>query len=227
MSDVESNEEDVMQEGTGLGITDGSSNTFTQVGGAADAAFEQALNDGASPEEAFQAATDAAEEAAIEAGIPPEEVQARTEAAKEAFDQALEEGKDPEVCFGEASDAAGFNEGLLPAVQQFDGEHQDGEQPPPFDGEHQEGEQQGGGSDGGLGALETAMGPEPDTAGANAGEPDSLDDAVGQAMDANTDQGGPPAGDPGTHIEPDVGGEPDDFAPDEADESTSEPDLGD
>ena len=84
-------------------------------------------------------------------------------------------------------------------------------------------EHQGGGSDGGLGALETAMGPEPDTAGANAGEPDSLDDAVGQAMDANTDQGGPPAGDPGTHIEPDVGGEPDDFAPDEAEEPTPEP----
>ena len=225
MSDVESNEEDVMQEGTGLGDEEGFGNAIDQVGGAADAAFEQALNDGASPEEAFQAATDAAEEAASEAGFPPEEVQARTEAAKEAFDQALEEGKDPEECFDEASDAAGFNEGDQPPP--FDGEHQEGEQPPPFDGEHQEGEQQGGGSDGGLGALETAMGPEPDTAGANAGEPDSLDDAVGQAMDANTDQGGPPAGDPGTHIEPDVGGEPDDFAPDEADESTSEPDLGD
>ncbi len=114
-----------------------------------------------------------------------------------------------------------------------EGQHQEGDMPrgdmppPAGEGQHQEGEQQGGGSDGGLGALETAMGPEPDTAGANAGEPDSLDDAVGQAMDANTDQGGPPAGDPGTHIEPDVGGEPDDFAPDEADESTSEPDLGD
>jgi hypothetical protein len=71
------------------------------------------------------------------------------------------------------------------------------------------------------------MGPEPDTAGENAGKPDSLDDAVGQAMDANTDQGGPPAGDPGTHIEPDVGGEQDDFAPDEADESTSGEDQSD
>ena len=209
MSDVEIDEEDVMQEGTGLGDEEGFGNAIDQVGGAADAAFEQALNDGASPEEAFQAATDAAEEAAIEAGIPPEEIQASSEAAKEAFDQALEEGMDPRESFNAATEAVGFN-----AVDQFDGEHQ-------------EGEQQGGGSDGGLGALETAMGPEPDTAGANAGEPDSLDDAVGQAMDANTDQGGPPAGDPGTHIEPDVGGEPDDFAPDEADESTSEPDLGD
>ncbi|MDC0067279.1 hypothetical protein OAL10_00565, partial [Gammaproteobacteria bacterium] len=71
------------------------------------------------------------------------------------------------------------------------------------------------------------MGSESDTAGENTVEPDSLDDALGQAMDANTDQGGPPAGDPGSHIEPDVVGGQDDFAPNEEDESTSDPNNGD
>ena len=46
-------------------------------------------------------------------------------------------------------------------------------------------------------------------------------------MDANTDQGGPPVGDPGSHIEPDVVGGQDDFAPNEEDESTSDPNHGD
>ena len=110
MSDVESNEEDVMQEGTGLGDDfEQGTNPLDQVEGAADAAFHEALDNGAGAEEAFEAATVAAEEAAAEAGIPPEEIQARTEAAKEAFDQALEEGKDPGESFDAAGDAAGFN----------------------------------------------------------------------------------------------------------------------
>ncbi|MDC0068789.1 hypothetical protein OAL10_08355, partial [Gammaproteobacteria bacterium] len=109
MSDVESNEEDVMQEGTRLGDDEDFDNAIDQVESAADAAFNEALDNGATPEEAFDAACVAAEEVAAEAGIPPEEVQTRIEAAKEAFDQGLEEGKDPDECFDQAGDAAGFN----------------------------------------------------------------------------------------------------------------------
>ena len=93
MSDTGNNEADDVA---------GSNNAIEQVNSAADTAFQEALENGATPEEAFDAACAAGEEAALEAGIPQEEIEARTEAAKEAFNQGLEEGKNPEECFEEA-----------------------------------------------------------------------------------------------------------------------------
>jgi hypothetical protein len=62
---------------------------MNQVDSAAEAAFEGALNNGASQEDAFEAGRVAAEEAAVEAGIPQAEIQAMTEAARKDFDQGL------------------------------------------------------------------------------------------------------------------------------------------
>jgi hypothetical protein len=59
------------------------------VDSAAEAAFEGALSNGASPEEAFEAGRVAAEEAAVEAGISQVEIQEMTEAARKDFDQGL------------------------------------------------------------------------------------------------------------------------------------------
>jgi hypothetical protein len=64
-------------------------NLMDPVDSAAEAAFEGALSNGASPEEAFEAGRVAAEAAGVEAGIPQEEIQAMTEAAKKDFDQGL------------------------------------------------------------------------------------------------------------------------------------------
>ena len=134
MSDSENNQEDDVAD---------SNHAMDQVNSAGDKAFEEALDNGASPEEAFDAACAAREETALEAGIPQEEIEAQTEAAKEAFNQGLEEGKDPKECYDEANDAGGFNEGGQ--QQPFDEEHPEGEGPEggqqqPFDEEHPEGE---------------------------------------------------------------------------------------
>ena len=59
------------------------------VDNAAEAAFEGALSNGASSEEAFEAGRVAAEEAAVEAGMSQEEIQEMTEAARKDFDQGL------------------------------------------------------------------------------------------------------------------------------------------
>ena len=59
------------------------------VDNAAEAAFEGALSNGASSEEAFEAGRVAAEEAAVEAGMSLEEIQEMTEAARKDFDQGL------------------------------------------------------------------------------------------------------------------------------------------
>ena len=64
-------------------------NLMDPVDSAAEAAFEGALSNGASPEEAFEAGRVAAEAAGVEAGIPQEEIQAMTDAARNDFDQGL------------------------------------------------------------------------------------------------------------------------------------------
>ncbi|MDC2963269.1 hypothetical protein OA067_00005, partial [Gammaproteobacteria bacterium] len=165
---------------------------------AADAAFGEALEAGASPTEAFEAAIAAGQAEALEAGVPQEEIDARTEAAREAFDQGMAEGKDAGECFEEASQAGGFNE--VAAGQPAD--------------------------DGGLGALESAMGPE-SSGGEEAFEgEDPLGDAVGQAMDETSEQGGSPAADTDVHEQPGDAGQ-DDFAPGEADDAPGSDDPSD
>lgn len=69
-------------------------------------AFEQALAEGASTEEAFEAAADAAIREALENGASPEEAEAAVEAAEAAYQQALADGLSPEDALQLAARAA-------------------------------------------------------------------------------------------------------------------------
>ena len=76
------------------------------VGGAASAAFEQALADGLSPADAMGAAGAAAEGAAGDLGIPAEVFGPIMQSAQEGFQDALADGANPQDAFEAAGDAA-------------------------------------------------------------------------------------------------------------------------
>ena len=105
------------------------------VGDAASTAYQNALNEGLQPEQAFDAAATAATAAGQEAGIPAEALETAISSAQEAFSSALSAGEDPSAAFEAAGDA----------VQETMGD-------PAGDG----GPMAGG--DGGLGALDSAIG---------------------------------------------------------------------
>ena len=109
----------------------------------------------------------------------------------------MAEGKDAGECFEDASQAGGFNE--VGVGQPAD--------------------------DGGLGALESAMGPEGDSQESFEGG-DNLGDAVGQAMDETSEQGGSPGADADPNVLPGDAGQ-DDFAPDDAEDAAGPDDPSD
>ena len=87
--------------------TDGEINPLEAVGEAAGAAFQEALADGATPEDAFTTAAAVATQAANDLGISPEISGPVTEAAQSAFDATIADGATPEDAFETAGDAAG------------------------------------------------------------------------------------------------------------------------
>ena len=90
--------------------------------GAPEQAFQQALADGASQDDAFEAAADAAIQEAIANGATQEEAEAAVAAAEVAYRQALADGLSPEQALQAAGEAAGQ------AVPGIDGPNQDGGQ---------------------------------------------------------------------------------------------------
>lgn len=95
-----------------------------EAGDLADAAFRQALANGASDEEAFDAAARAAMQQAMSEGASPEEAAAAVEAAREAYLKALAEGATPEEAMALAAAAADTLDGDFPDSQDGgDGEH--------------------------------------------------------------------------------------------------------
>jgi hypothetical protein len=70
-------------------------------------AFSAALEGGASPAEAAEAAGGAVAQAAGEAGFPAEVIEAAMEAGQASFTAALEEGGDPQEAFTTALEVAG------------------------------------------------------------------------------------------------------------------------
>ncbi len=70
------------------------------VGEAAHAAFEEAIESGADPAAAFEAATEAAREVAGDAGIPMGEFETIANGMQEEFMEACEGGMDPMEAFG-------------------------------------------------------------------------------------------------------------------------------
>ena len=76
------------------------------IGAAASQAYGEALEGGASPQEAFEAAGAAAQEVATEMGVPQADFDQGMEAATEAFGGAMAEGASPADAFGSAMNAA-------------------------------------------------------------------------------------------------------------------------
>ena len=70
-------------------------------------AFNDALANGATPQEAGEAAGNAVESAATDFGMPPEMLEAGMNAAQDAFNDALANGATPEDAFSSAMDAGG------------------------------------------------------------------------------------------------------------------------
>ena len=85
------------------------------IGAAASQAYGEALEGGASPEEAFEAAGAAAQEVATEMGMPQEEFDQGMEAASGGFEDAMAGGASPAEAFGSAMDAA--NEATDPGTE--------------------------------------------------------------------------------------------------------------
>jgi hypothetical protein len=85
------------------------------IGAAASQAYGEALEGGASPQEAFEAAGAAAQEVATEMGMPQEEFDQGMEAASGGFEDAMAGGASPAEAFGSAMDAA--NEATDPALK--------------------------------------------------------------------------------------------------------------
>ena len=75
------------------------------VGDAASTAFQNALNEGLPPEQAFEAAETAGMAAGQEAGIPAGAMEAAMSSAQEAFTSAIAGGDDPSAAFEAAGDA--------------------------------------------------------------------------------------------------------------------------
>ena len=65
------------------------------IGAAASSAYMEALEGGATPQEAFDAAAGAAQEVATEMGMPQDEFDAGLEAATQAFTEAVDGGAGP------------------------------------------------------------------------------------------------------------------------------------
>ena len=70
-------------------------------------AFNEAIANGASPQEAGEAAGNAIETAATDFGMPPEMLEAGMNAAQDTFNDALANGASPEEAFGSAMEAGG------------------------------------------------------------------------------------------------------------------------
>jgi len=85
------------------------------IGAAASQAYGEALEGGASPQEAFEAAGAAAQEVATEMGMPQEEFDQGMEAASDGFADAMASGTSPGEAFGSAMDAA--NEATDPGTE--------------------------------------------------------------------------------------------------------------
>ena len=76
------------------------------IGAAASQAYMEALEGGASPQDAFDAAAGAAQEMATEMGVPQADFEQGLEAATQAFGEAMEGGAGPGEAFGSAMEAA-------------------------------------------------------------------------------------------------------------------------
>jgi len=76
------------------------------IGAAASQAYGEAIEGGASPQEAFVAAGAAAREVATEMGVSPADFQQGMDAATEAFGGAIANGETPGDAFGSAMTAA-------------------------------------------------------------------------------------------------------------------------
>ena len=84
------------------------------IGAAAGQAYAEALQGGATPQEAFDAAAGAAQEVATEMGVPQDEFDAGLDAASTAFGEAMDSGAGPGEAFGSAMQAA--NEATDPGI---------------------------------------------------------------------------------------------------------------
>ena len=76
------------------------------IGSAASQAYGEALEGGASPQEAFEAAGAAAQEVATEMGVPQTDFDQGMEAASDGFADAMASGVSPGEAFGSAMEAA-------------------------------------------------------------------------------------------------------------------------
>ena len=76
------------------------------IGAAASQAYGEALEGGASPQEAFEAAGAAAQEVATEMGVPQADFDQGMEAASDGFADAMASGASPGEAFGSAMEAA-------------------------------------------------------------------------------------------------------------------------
>ena len=76
------------------------------IGSAASQAYGEALEGGASPQEAFEAAGAAAQEVATEMGVPQADFDQGMEAASDGFADAMVSGVSPGEAFGSAMEAA-------------------------------------------------------------------------------------------------------------------------
>ena len=76
------------------------------IGSAANQAYGEALEGGASPQEAFEAAGAAAQEVATEMGVPQTDFDQGMEAASDGFADAMASGVSPGEAFGSAMEAA-------------------------------------------------------------------------------------------------------------------------
>jgi len=76
------------------------------IGSAASQAYGEALEGGASPQEAFEAAGAAAQEVATEMGVPQADFDQGMEAASDGFADAMASGVSPGEAFGSAMEAA-------------------------------------------------------------------------------------------------------------------------
>jgi len=76
------------------------------IGSVASQAYGEALEGGASPQEAFEAAGAAAQEVATEMGVPQADFDQGMEAASDGFADAMASGTSPGEAFGSAMEAA-------------------------------------------------------------------------------------------------------------------------
>lgn len=156
--------------GNTWGAATGQMTTFEAAGASGEDAFWAAMGEGEDPTAAFETAISAAKAAAEEAGINPESFEAVAGSAQSAFNAALEGGGSPESALTAAGEAAGNTLG-----------------------------HNGHGSEHGPGVP--GQGPEADPSLAFLGEEPAtdapvetspVDNALGEALDNVTAQGGQP-----------------------------------